>query len=229
MTYSAECLRDSIKYHSHYGQCLKEYRYDSFRDRSNTLEKCINYYTEANRLKEQIIQENNNLKIKEKEANKSREIADREYELIKENFREEEEREIKYNQDQLIILEEKKKNEITDAKNKIESLEKEIENLKKIIEELRNKNVEEEEWKKEEIINNLQHEYELKLDRYKRVKEYEKLEKEEKIKVMEKKNNLLKEAEFAELRMQSDFVEKLISVINIKNFNINNSLIQIPA
>ena len=217
---SADFLRNSIKNHSHYGSCLNGSRYRIFHEKSNILDLCNNYKKNVNRLTKEIIEENNKLKIKEKEATKSREVADREYELFKEKFKSEEDNEIKYNENKLKNLEEKKKNEKKAAKNEIEKLKKDIENMKEIIETLRNKNTEEEKWKKEEIINNLQHEYELKLDRYKLEKEYQRLEKEQKIRLMEKKYKLEKEVEFAELKKSSDLVDKIINCIKFNNSNL---------
>jgi hypothetical protein len=101
-------------------------------------------------------------------------------------------------------------------------LEAEIENIKKIIEELRKKDVEEEYWEREEILNKLKNEYELKLQRFKEEKEYEKIEKETKIKEMKKKIDLEKKKEFTELEKSSKLVDKLIYIIQINNFNFNN-------
>lgn len=74
----------------------------------------------------------------------------------------------------------------------------------------------------EEIINNLQHEYELNLLEYKSQKELEKLRIEEKIKEMQFKIKMDKIVEFEELKKSSDFVDKIIYCIQKNNFNINN-------
>ena len=68
----------------------------------------------------------------------------------------------------------------------------------------------------------MKNEYELKLDRYKYEKEYQKAEKEEKIKEMKKKIEMDKIIEFKELKANSEFVDKLIYCITINNFNFNN-------
>ena len=61
-------------------------------------------------------------------------------------------------------------------------LEFDIKNLKNVIELLKERNIGEIERKKKEILNRLEHEYEIKLDRYEREKEFEQLQKEEEIK-----------------------------------------------
>ena len=101
-------------------------------------------------------------------------------------------------------------------------MDKNIGVLKELIEELKKKNIEEEDWKMEEIINNLQHEYELNLLEYKSQKELEKLRIEEKIKEMQFKIKMDKIVEFEELKKSSDFVDKIIYCIQKNNFNINN-------
>ena len=223
MTSHAEYLRRCIRNHSHYDSCLYGSRYSYFSEKSNKLDTCVNYYEKATRLKEEIVEENNKLKIKEKEANKSREIADKEYETMKDQFNSEENNERRYYEDYIKNLEDKKKNEKINAKNKIESLENEIENLKKIIEELKAQNIEEEEWKKEEILNELQNDYKYKVEQYQQEKELERIRKEEKIREMENKNRLDKEVEFKELKKGSELVDLLINKFNIfNNFNINN-------
>ena len=222
VTFSAECLRSSIKNHSHYGPCLNGSRYDYFRKKSNELDTYIGIDSKGYKLKEEIIKENNVLKIKEKEASFSRELVDKKYEKIKEELDLEEKYENKYYEKKLQNLEEQKKNEKNSALNKIKELDADIKNLKEIIEELGKKDTEEEDWKKEEILNKLKNEYELKLDRYKYEKEYEKIKKEEKIKEMKKKIEIDKIIEFKELRTSSEFVDKLIYCIKINNFNFNN-------
>lgn len=223
MTSHAEYLRNCIKNHSHYGPCLNGSKYSYFCSKSNQLDKCIDCYKKATRLKEEIIEENNKLKIKEKEANKTREISDREYETMKENFSLEENNEKIYNENYIKNLEDKKKNSKTNAENKVKRLEKEIDNLKEIIEKLKSENIKEEEWKREEILNELQHEYELKVQQYQYEKEYERIKKEEKIKEMENKYRLDKEVEFTELKKGSELVDFLINKMNnFNNFNINN-------
>ena len=220
MTSHAEYLRSYIKNHSHYDDCLYGSKLCYFNEKSNKLDTCVYYYKKATRLKEEIIEENNKLKIKEKEANKSREIADKEYESMKERFSSEENNERSYNENYIRNLEEKKKNEKTNAKNRIESLEKDIENLKKIIEELKAQKIEEEEWKKEEILNELQNDYEYKVLQYQEEKDYERIRAEEKIREIENKNRLDKEVELAELKKGSELVDILIN--KFTSFNINN-------
>lgn len=222
VTFSAQCLRSSIKNHSHYGPCLNGSRYDYFCKKSNELDEYIDIDSKGYKLKEEIIKENNVLKIKEKEASFSRELVDKKYVKIKEELDLEEKYENKYYEKKLQNLEEQKKNEKNSALNKIKELDADIKNLKEIIEELRKKNIEEEDWKKEEILNKLKNEYELKLDIYKYEKEYQKAEKEEKIKEMKKKIEMDKIIEFKELKANSEFVDKLIYCIKINNFNFNN-------
>ena len=222
VTFSAQCLRSSIKNHSHYGPCLNGSRYDYFCKKSNELDEYIDIDSKGYKLKEEIIKENNVLKIKEKEASFSRELVDKKYVKIKEELDLEEKYENKYYEKKLQNLEEQKKNEKNSALNKIKELDADIKNLKEIIEKIRKKNIEEEDWKKEEILNKLKNEYELKLDIYKYEKEYQKAEKEEKIKEMKKKIEMDKIIEFKELKANSEFVDKLIYCIKFNNFNFNN-------
>jgi hypothetical protein len=222
MTYSAESLRSSIKNHNHYGPCLNGSRYSYFCSKSNELDTYIDIDSKGYRLKEEIIQENNELKIKEKDSSLSREEVNREYDNIKDELKYEEKNEKNYYEKRLKNLEEQKKNEENNALNKIKELEKDIKNLKEIIEELRKKDVEEEDWNREKILNELKNEYELKLDRYKREKEIEKTEKEVKIIEMKEKIKSDKEVEFKELKSNSEFVDKLIYCIKFNNFNFNN-------
>lgn len=218
MTSHAEYLRTCIRNHSHYNDCLNGNRYNNFLEKSNKLDTCINYYKRATSLKEKIIEENNKLKTKENEANKSREIADKEYEAMKERFTSEENNERRYKENFLKNLKDKKKNAKTNAKNRIESLEKDIKDLKKIIEEIKAQTIEEEDWKKVEILNELKNDYEYKVLQYQEEKEYERIRIEETIREMENKNRLEKEVEFAELKKGSELVDFLINKFN--NFNI---------
>ena len=222
MIYSAESLRSSIKNHNHYGPCLNGSRYSYFCSKSNELDTYIDIDSKGYRLKEEIIKENNELKIKEKDSSLSREEVNREYDNIKDELEYEEKNEKNYYEKRLKNLEEQKKNEENNALNEIKELEKDIKNLKEIIEELRKKDVEEEDWNREKILNELKNEYELKLDRYKHEKEKEKIEKEVKIKEMKKKIEYDKMVEFKELKSNSEFVDKLIYCIKFNNFNFNN-------
>lgn len=218
----AEKTRILIKNHSHYGPCLNGSRYSYFCSKSNELDTYIDIESKGYKLKEEIIKENNELKIKVKASSLSREEIDYEYENIKYKLESEEKNEKKNFENRLKCLEEKKKLEKSNALNEIKLLEAEIENIKKIIEELRKKDVEEEYWEREEILNKLKNEYELKLQRFKEEKEYEKIEKETKIKEMKKKIDLEKKKEFTELEKSSKLVDKLIYIIQINNFNFNN-------
>jgi DNA repair exonuclease SbcCD ATPase subunit len=220
MTYSAESLRSSIKNHNHYGPCLNGSRYSYFCSKSNELDTYIDIDSKGYRLKEEIIKENNELKIKEKDSSLSREEVNREYDNIKNELEYEEKNEKNYYEKRLKNLEEQKKNEENNALNVIKELEKDIKNLKEIIEELRKKDVEEEDWNREKILNELKNEYELKLDRYKREKEIEKTEKEVKIIEMKEKIKSDKEVEFKELKSNSEFADKLIYCINLTILNL---------
>jgi hypothetical protein len=155
MTYSAESLRSSIKNHNHYGPCLNGSRYSYFCSKSNELDTYIDIDSKGYRLKEEIIKENNELKIKEKDSSLSREEVNREYDNIKDELEYEEKNEKNYYEKRLKNLEEQKKNEENNALNEIKELEKDIKNLKEIIEELRKKDVEEEDWNREKILNEL--------------------------------------------------------------------------
>lgn len=221
MTYSAESLRSSIKNHSHYGPCLNGSRYSYFCSKSNELDTYIDIDSKGYRLKEEIIQENNELKIRKEDSSLSRDKVNLEYDNIKYKLESEEKNEKKYYENKLQNLEEQKKNEEKNALDKIEELKSEIKNLKEIIEELRKKDVEEEDFKREEILNKLKNEYELKLREYKYEKEYEINRREKEIEIMKKKIEDDKITELIDLRKSSECVDKLIYLIQTNNFNFN--------
>jgi hypothetical protein len=126
-------LRSSIKNNSHYGPCLNGSKYNDFYDKSNELDSCINIVKLAIKLKEQIIEEQNNLEVKKKYKSQSEEILNKKYNLMKVKFYQEENTQIKDNENTLKDLEEKNENDKKRKTNEIKELEKEIENLKDII------------------------------------------------------------------------------------------------
>lgn len=215
-------LEKSIRNHSHYGPCLNGSKYDYFRSKSKDLHKCINIFEQAINLKEEIIKENNNLKVKEKNKYQTEEISKKKYESKKEELMKDEENKKEENDKALKILEEKNENEKIKVNNEIEELEKEIKYIKDIINKLNEKNEWEIKVKKEEILNNLEHEYDLKVDKYEKEKELQKIKNEEKIKYLENEIKYKKEMEFAKLRKSCDLVNKIITRLNQFNFAINN-------
>lgn len=100
-------LKNSIHNHSHYGPCLNGSKYDYFLSKSNDLDKCINIFEQAINLKEEIIKENNNLKVKEKNKYQTEEISKKKYESKKEELIKDEENKKEENDKALEILEEK--------------------------------------------------------------------------------------------------------------------------
>ena len=220
--FSAECIESDIRNHSHYGPCLNGSRYSTFCEKANEVKTCKNYRDEVYKLKEEIIKDYNDLKIKEKEKNQTEEIFEKECQYMKEKFENEEIMAIKTNEKKLKLKEEEFKNKKEKGKYKLEELEKEINNLRNKIKALKENKVDEVEKRKEEILNKLEHEYDLKIDRYEREKEYQKIEKEERIKYKTKEIQRKKRLEFAELKCKSDLVNKLIYCFKINNFMINN-------
>jgi hypothetical protein len=217
----AEHIRYQIRNHSHYGSCLNGWRYSKFLEKSSELDTCLKYENEVTKLKEDIIEEYNNLKNKEKAREQSWELFNKECDEMKENFKSEENMEIEKNDKMLENLKEKTKNIEEEGKKKLEELEKDINNLKEKIELLKEKEEEGIERRKEEILNNLQHKYELSLERYEMEKKYQKMQKEEKMKLKIKEIEAKKEIEFAELKNKSDFVNKIFYCFKINNFIIN--------
>ena len=220
--FSAESVERDIKNHSHYGPCLNGSRYSTFCEKTNELDKCKNYRNEADKLKEDIIKEYNNLKLKEKKKNQNKEIFEKECYALKEKFETEENLKIENNTMELKAKEEHFKNNKEERKNILGGLEKDINYLKDLIETLKENKEDETEKRKEDILNKLEHEYELKIDRYEMEKEYQKIEKEEIIKYKLKEIQREKKLEFTELRYKSNIVNKLIYLFKANNFMINN-------
>lgn len=216
----SECveLRNSIKNHSHYGPCLNGSKYQDFCEKNNTLDKCIKIIDDAIELKEEIIEEKNYLEIKKKKIIQSKEISKNKYESMESKLNNELELAKKENEKELENLEKENENNKTKLKNEIEELEKIINNIKDTIKNLNN----EKEWKiknkKEEILNKLEHEYDLKLDKYEREKELEKITKEEKIKLLEHKLAINKEIEFEKLRKSAKLVNQIVNYFQKFNY-----------
>lgn len=146
MTSSAESLLNSIRYHCHYDDCLLHCssRNSYFSHKCSELSRYINYRKKGYKLKEEIIEENNNLKIKEKESSMAIDIKEKEYENIKNELQRKENNTKEYYDNKLKLLQEEKKNERKNAEYQIENLDKNIGVLKELIEELTKKNIEEE-------------------------------------------------------------------------------------
>ena len=80
----AEGLLKSIRCHCHYDDCiLQSSRNSYFSQKCSELSRYINYRKKGYKLKEEIIEENNNLKIKEKESSMAIDIKEKEYEKQK--------------------------------------------------------------------------------------------------------------------------------------------------
>jgi hypothetical protein len=219
---SAESIEKEIRNHSHYGPCLNGSRYSTFCEKSNELSKCKNYRKEVYELKEDIIKEFNDLKTKEKEKNQSEELFEKECQALIEKNENEEKIETEENEKKLKMKDEEFKTKKEKGKNKLEELETDIKNLREIIITLKENKADEIEKRKEEILNKLEHEYELKIYKYEMEKEYQKIEIEERIKVKQKDIQRRKRLEFAELKNKSELVNKLIYCFKINNFMINN-------
>lgn len=203
-------LRDSIKNHNHYGPCLNGSKYNYFSEKCKDLDKCIHIFDKATQLEENIIKENNNLEIQKKKKYQSEELSNKKYESMKEQFKNEEDLEKKKNDEFLKHLEEKNKIYKKKAKNELEDLEKGIIYLKDLINDLDDKKEGEIKKKQEELLNNLEHEYDLKLDKYERDKELQRLKEEEHIRCLEKEFKNKIEYELVELRKRAELVNKTI-------------------
>ena len=218
----AVLARDAITNHSHYGTCLNGSRYRNFDEKRNQLNKSLEYRTKAFQLKEAIIEENNNLKIKETAYNQNKDLDEHKYELLK---KEKEQEEIELIQNNEKILEKEKNNkdfEIKKLENELEQLKIDISNLENEIKFLKELNEEEIKRKKEAILNKFQNEYELKLDRYKREKELEQFQKEEDIKYKKMQFEMKKRKELTDLRYKADTVNKLIFIFSQNKLFINH-------
>lgn len=210
-------LRNHISNHSHFGPCLNGNKYSYYLQKSNDLDNCIDITDKALKLKEKIIENNNNLKIKKQEQSQSEELSNKKYESMKVQFEKEEDLERKKNDEYLKGFEEKNKNNKKKAKNTLKELEKEIENLKDNIHELGSQKDWEIKKKQEELLNRLEHDYEMQLDQYKFQKELQKLKEEARIRELEEEWKNQKEIEFNELREKAKLINKLIYSFKILN------------
>lgn len=215
----SECVRlkNSIKIHSHYGSCLKGSKYQYFCEKNDNIDKCINILDNGIKLKEEIIEEKKNLEIKNKKITQSEEISNNKYEFLESELNNKLKLAKKENEKELENLEKENENDKIKLKNEIEELELMIQNIENTIKKLED----EKEWKmenkKKEILNKLEHEYELKLDKYEKEKELEKITKEENIKLLEHKLAINKEIEFEKLRKSAKLVKQIIYYF--QNFN----------
>ena len=94
--------------------------------------------------------------------------------------------------------------------------------MEKEIQLLKEKNEGEFERKKQEILNRLQHEYEIKLDRYEKEKELEEIRRVDEIKYLKKEFEMKKQYEFINLRYKVDTVNKLIFLLSQNSLIINH-------
>ena len=138
----------------------------------------------------------------------------KEYELLKQEHKQIEELKIKENDNILDNKKNQKNIEIERLKNELEQLKLDISYLEKEIQILKEKNEGEIRRRKEEILNHLQHEYEIKIYKYEKEKELEQIKKEDEIKYIKKEFEAKKELEFTDLRYKADTVNKLIFILS---------------
>ena len=90
--YEAERLRDQIENHSHFSKCFSGERYN-FNVHKEKLSRYRKLFENANKLKNEIIEEYHKRNNKIKEYENEKVIKEKEYENKKEKYKCEEERE----------------------------------------------------------------------------------------------------------------------------------------
>ena len=162
----ADILRNKIESHRHYNcQCFatsSNYYYNNFYSKRNELFKYKNLYDSFEPLKNDIVREFNNKKLKENELKNNKEHNLQEFNNLMEQCRNQEEINRQRNENQLTEAKNNYNNEELKFKNEVEQLDIDITNLEQEICKLKEKFNEEIDLKKKEELFKIANEYNIK-------------------------------------------------------------------
>lgn len=221
----ADILRNKIESHRHYNcQCFStssnDY-YNNFCSKRNELFKYKNLYDSFEPLKNDIAIEFNNKKLKENELENKKKQNSREFNNLMEKFRNQEEINRQRNENQLTEAKNNYNNEELKFKNEVEQLDIDITNLEQEICKLKEKFNEEIDFKKKEELFKITNEYNIKLIKFKNLKELEKQRKENDFLIKKAEFEAKKKVELDDLKNKSEFVQKIIFMMKNISLNLN--------
>ena len=219
----ADILRNKIESHSHYNwKCFStssNYYYNNFYSKRNELFKYKNLYDSFEPLKNDIVREFNNKKLKENELKNNKEHNLQEFNNLMEQCRNQEEINRQRNENQLTEAKNNYNNEELKFKNEVEQLNIDITNLEQEICKLKEKFNEEIDLKKKEELFKITNEYNIKLIKFKNLKELEKQRKENDFLIKKAEFEAKKKVELDDLKNKSEFVQKIIFMM--KSISLN--------
>ncbi len=223
--YEAERLRDQIQNHSHFSKCFFGGERYEFNQHKEKLSKYRTLFDNANKLKNEIIEEYHKRNNKIKEYEREKVTKEKEYENKKEKYKYEEELEKLKFENELEAIINEYNNECLKEKNIIRALEQDIQNLEEEIKLEEEKFNSEIELKKIEALNSIKNKYKIELIKYQHSKDLEKKEKEVEMEVKKKEFESKKEIEINDLKNKAMLSQKIIFMFNnLMMMNMNQKV-----